>query len=104
MRAQPDEVYLLVSTHRPRGWRPLALVAASIFFVAPLALVVVSVDAVYVDVIKPLLISNGLTRVFWVGALIAAAIPMGFLSVYSCTLFVRSGKQLWKVIYRQSQS
>jgi hypothetical protein len=103
MRAQPDEVDLLVSTHSPGAlWRPLALVAASIFLVALLALVAVSIDGIYVNVIEPLLTSNGLTGVFWAGALIAGAIPTGFLSVYSCILFARCGKRVWKSISRQS--
>jgi hypothetical protein len=105
MQGQPDEVDLLVSTHSPGAlWRLLALVAASIFLVALLALVAISIDGIYVDVIKPLLTSNGLTSVFWAGALIAGAIPTGFLSIYSCILILRCGKWIWKFISRQSQS
>jgi len=70
------------------------LIAASLFLLALLALVAVSDQQVYVVVIKSLLISNGFAKLFWVGALIAAAIPVGFLTVYSGTLLVLYRKRI----------
>jgi len=49
----------------------LWLIATSLFFVALLALIAVSVDQAYTVVVKSLLTSSGLAKIFWVGALIA---------------------------------
>lgn len=77
------------------------LIAASLFLVALLALIAVSVDRAYAVVVKPSLTSYGLTEIFWVGALIAALIPFGFLSIYSCLLFIMCGQWVLKIISRQ---
>jgi hypothetical protein len=74
--------------------------AASAFFVALLALIAASVEQVYSEVVKPLLTSNGLAPIFWVGALIAALIPFGYLSIYSCVAFTAYGRGVWKFISR----
>jgi hypothetical protein len=82
-------------------WRALWLIATSLFFVALLALIAVSVDQAYTVVVKSLLTSSGLAKIFWVGALIAGAIPFGFLSVYSFILLVMHGHGIWRFISRQ---
>jgi len=74
------------------------LIAASLFLVALLVLVAVSVEQVYAVVIKSLLISNGSAKLFWVGASIAAAIPVGFLIVYSWLLLALCRRQVREVI------
>ena len=74
--------------------------AASAFFVALLALIAASAEQVYSGVVKPLLTPNGLAPIFWVGALIAALIPVGHLSVYSCLAFIACGRGIWNFISR----
>jgi hypothetical protein len=86
----------------PRGMkrRVFGIIAASAFFVALVMLIVVSTVEIYNGVVKPVLTKNGLTKIFWVGALIAALIPSGYLGVYGCVAFVTLGKRLGRVIYR----
>jgi hypothetical protein len=86
------------------AWRTLWLVAGSAFFVALLGLIAVSDEQVYSGVIKPLLTSNGLTQIFWLGALIAALIPFSYLSVYSCIAFIACGQRVRKLMSRQRPS
>jgi hypothetical protein len=81
----------------------LWLIVASAFFVALLALIAVSVEQVYSGVVKPVLTSNDLTKMFWVSALIATLIPFCFLSAYSCIAFIAGGQKLWKLISRHSR-
>jgi hypothetical protein len=83
--------------------RTLWLIAASPFFVALVALIAVSVEQVYSGVAKPVLTSNDLTKMFWVGALIAALIPICFLSVYSYIAFIAGGQKVWKLISRHGR-
>jgi hypothetical protein len=78
--------------------RAFWLVTASLFFVALFVLIIVSLEQIYAGVVKPLLATNSLPKIFWVGALISAAIPFGFLTVYSCIAFVTCGQWLWKLI------
>ena len=78
--------------------RAFQRVAASLLFVALFALIIVSLEQTYMAVVKPLLATNGLPKIFWVGALISAAIPFGFLTLYSCIAFVTYGERLWKLI------
>ena len=82
--------------------RAFWLVSASLFFIALLALIVVSLEQIYVGVVKSLLTKNSLPEIFWVGALISAAIPFGFLTIYSCIAFVTYGRCLWKLISHRS--
>jgi hypothetical protein len=84
--------------------RTLSLLVARAFFVALLALIAVSVEQVYSGVVKPLLTSNGSTKIFRVGAVIAALIPFGYLSVYSCIAFITCGQRAWQLISRQRPS
>jgi hypothetical protein len=83
------------------AWRALWLIATGLFSVALLALIAVSVDQAYTVVVKSLLTSSVLGKKFWVGALIAATIPFGFLSVYSFILLVMYGHRAWQFISRQ---
>jgi hypothetical protein len=78
--------------------KALWLITASLFFIALLALIIISLEQIYAGVVKPLLAPNNLPKIFWVGALISAAIPFGFLTVYSCIAFVTCSKGLWKLI------
>lgn len=80
----------------------VTLIAASVFLGVLLALIAVSVEQGYAVVLKSLLTSNGLTKIFWIGALIAALIPIGFLTVYSCILFVMCGERVWRFVFRQT--
>ena len=78
--------------------KALWLVAVGLFLVALIALTAVSVEQGYIAVLKALLTSNGLSGFFWIGAVIAAVIPIGFLTVYACILIVMCGTQIWKSI------
>jgi hypothetical protein len=79
-------------------WRTLSSIAKSMLFVALLALITVSIAAIYSGVVKPTLTASGLTKIFWVGAMIAALIPSGYLAVYGCVAFITLGKRLSKLI------
>jgi hypothetical protein len=83
------------------AWKVLWLVAASLIFAVLLALIAVSVDQAYVVVVKSLLISTSLTKMVWFGALTAAIIPFGFLTVYSCLAFIVCGQRIWKLVFRK---
>jgi len=83
-------------------WRSLGLIVTGLFFAALIALIAVSVEQGYTVVLKSLLTSNGLSKIFWIGALIAAVIPVAFLMVYSCVLFVMCGDRVWRFISRQT--
>jgi hypothetical protein len=81
-------------------WRALGLIAKSLFFVALLTLTAVSVNRSFTIVVKSLLISSDLTNIFWASALIAAAIPFCFLSVYSFILLRIYAHRVWRFIFR----
>jgi hypothetical protein len=78
--------------------RTLSLIAKSMFLVALLVLITISIAAIYSGVVKPMLTASGLTEIFWVGAVIAAMIPSGYLAVYGCVAFIMLGKRLSKLI------
>jgi hypothetical protein len=80
--------------------RVFGIIASSAFFVALVILIAVSMVEIYNGVVKPVLTTNGLTKIFWLGALIAALIPSAYLGVYGCVAFVTLGKRLGKVISR----
>ena len=82
--------------------RPFRLVAASLLFVALLGLTIVSLEQIYVVVVKSFLTANGMPKIFWVGALVSAAIPVGFLVAYSCIAFVVYVRKLWNLMSHQS--
>jgi hypothetical protein len=81
-------------------WRTFSFIATSTFFVALLVLIMISIAEIYRGVVKPVLTTYGLTKIFWVGAVTAALIPSGYLAVYSCVAFITLGKRLGKLISR----
>jgi hypothetical protein len=81
-------------------WGIPRLIATSIFFVALLVLIAVSIAAIYRGVVEPMLTASSLTIVFWMGAVAAALIPSGYLAIYSCVAFITLGKGLGKLISR----
>jgi hypothetical protein len=81
-------------------WRTVKVIAASMFFVALLVLIMISTAEIYDGVVKPMLTNSSLTKIFWVGAVTAALIPSGYLAVYGCVAFIMLGKRLGKFISR----
>ena len=72
--------------------------ATTLFFAAVLTLIGVSLQQVYAVVVKPLLTASRLPEPFEVATLIAATIPVMFLTVYSCLALVVCGRRLWKLL------
>jgi|HubBroStandDraft_2_1064218.scaffolds.fasta_scaffold1033275_1 hypothetical protein len=80
--------------------RSISLIATSMFFVALLVLIMISITEIYDGVVKPMLTASGLNRIFWMGATTAALIPTGYLAVYGCVAFITLGKRLGRLVSR----
>jgi len=75
---------------------------ASLLIVALLGLIGLSLEQIYVVVVEALLTGNRWPEAFRVAVLVAAAIPLGFLAVYSGIAVVAYVRQLWILVSRQN--
>jgi hypothetical protein len=82
------------------AWKALWLIAASLFFIALIALTALSVEQGYIVVLKSLLTLSGPAKILWLGAAAAAIIPMGFLTFHGCRFIMMSGELVWRFIFR----
>lgn len=82
--------------------RSFRLVAATLLFVAFFGLICISFEKIYGVVVKSLLSPNAMPATIRVGAVVAAAIPLGFLTVYSVIAVVVYGRRLWELASRRS--
>jgi hypothetical protein len=81
-------------------WKVLRIIAIRLFCIILVALTVISVEQGIIVVLKSLLTSNNLRKIFWVGAVIASVIPLGFLTVYGCIFITMCGEQVRRFISR----